>query len=120
MRELTVVKANGARAPFDRDKLARSLTTALSKRPVGAEPVERLVSAIASHLEATGWSEIPSSYIGELAMEGLYVTDTVAYIRYASVYWDFDAPDDFAAIARRRGPADLTLAAMGRAGTAEA
>src|SRR6185503_1062836 len=86
LRELTVIKRNGRRVPFDRDKLARSLQIALRKRPVEAERVERVINSIVRQLESSGESEIPSEQVGALAMEALAELDQVAYVRFASVY----------------------------------
>ena len=96
LRELTILKRSGRRAPFDRDKLARSLSVALRKRPVEPERVERMISAITRQLESMGETELPSSTIGELIMKHLKQLDDVAYVRYASVYRDFKETDDFA------------------------
>jgi transcriptional repressor NrdR len=100
LRDLTVVKsgANGAegrREPFERDKLVRSVSTAARKRPINAAQIERLVSGIQRQLETQGDAEIPSQRIGELVMEGLKGLDSVAYIRFASVYKDFREARDF-------------------------
>lgn len=95
LRELTVVKSNGERRPFDRDKVARSLTIALRKRPVDPEIVEKTVNRIVQQLESQGESEIPTSHIGEMVMEELIAIDKVAYIRYASVYRNFREAKDF-------------------------
>ena len=95
LRELTVVKKNGRRAPFDRDKLVRSVEVALRKRAVAAERVERMVNGIVRQLESSGESEIPSDLIGHLAMEGLKNLDEVAYVRFASVYQNFNDSEDF-------------------------
>ena len=99
LRELTGVKSNGAREPFDRDKLVRSLAVALRKRPVEPVRLERLVSGIQRQLETAGEAEITAARIGELAMEGLKALDSVAYIRFASVYRDFAEARDFEAFA---------------------
>ena len=96
LRELTILKRSGRRAPFDRDKLARSLSVALRKRPVEPERVERMISTIVRQLESMGETELPSSTIGELIMKHLKQLDDVAYVRYASVYRDFKETDDFA------------------------
>ena len=96
LRELTIVKRSGRRTPFDREKLVRSISIALRKRPVDPERLERMVSAIARQLESRGDSEIPSSVIGELVMKALKAVDEVAYVRYASVYRDFRETQDFA------------------------
>ncbi len=95
LRELTVVKKNGRRMPFDRDKLNRSFQIALRKRPVEPERVERMISGIVRRLESIGESEIPSDLIGEMVMEGLASLDTVAYVRFASVYKNFREARDF-------------------------
>ena len=95
LRELMVVKRSGRRTPFDRDKLARSVSVALRKRPVDAERVERMVSGIVRQLESLGESEIKSEQIGELVMEGLRNLDDVAYVRFASVYKNFREAKDF-------------------------
>jgi transcriptional repressor NrdR len=96
LRELTILKRSGRRTPFDRDKLARSLSIALRKRPVEPERVERMISTITRQLESMGETELPSSTIGELIMKHLKQLDDVAYVRYASVYRDFRETEDFA------------------------
>ena len=96
LRELMILKRNGRRAPFDRDKLERSLNVALRKRPVQAEQVEHLVSRITRQLESLGETEIPSSVVGDFIMKALKGVDEVAYVRYASVYKDFRHTGDFA------------------------
>jgi transcriptional repressor NrdR len=95
LRELTVLKRNGRRVPFDRDKLSRSLAIALRKRPVEPERVEQLVSKIVRELESLGESEVTSETIGEAVMEHLRALDDVAYVRFASVYRNFREPKDF-------------------------
>jgi transcriptional repressor NrdR len=99
LRELTVVKSGGAegarREPFDRDKLLRSLAIATRKRPVDPLRLEKLVSGIQRQLETTGEGEVSSKRIGELVMEGLKALDSVAYIRFASVYRDFSEARHF-------------------------
>ncbi|MBK1623587.1 transcriptional regulator NrdR [Afifella marina] len=95
LRELTVVKKSGRRVPFDRDKLMRSVQVAVRKRDVDPDRVERMVSGIVRQLESRGESEIPSSDIGILLMEGLRRLDDVAYVRFASVYRDFREAKDF-------------------------
>ena len=95
LRELTVVKKNGQREPVDRDKLARSMATALRKRPVEPERVERVINGIVRRLESSGESEIPASAVGELVMEALANLDQVAYVRFASVYRNFREAKDF-------------------------
>jgi transcriptional repressor NrdR len=98
LRDLVVVKKSGRRAPFDRDKLMRSLELALRKRPVEPERVERMVNGIVRQLESSGETDIESSRIGELVIEGLKSLDPVAYVRFASVYRDFREARDFNAI----------------------
>ena len=95
LRELVVVKKNGQRAPFDRDKLLRSIMIAVRKRPIGEERVERVVNSITRRLESSGETEIPSSQIGQLVMEALASLDPVAYVRFASVYKNFRETRDF-------------------------
>ena len=97
LRELTVIKKNGRRVPFDRDKLARSIQTALRKRPVDGERVERIVNGIVRQLEASGDIDVSSGQLGELVMETLREVDAVAYVRFASVYRDFRETRDFEA-----------------------
>jgi len=95
LRELTVIKRNGRRVPFDRDKLMRSLQIALRKRPVDPDQIEQMVSKIVRELESQGESEISSETIGETVMEHLRALDDVAYVRFASVYRNFREPKDF-------------------------
>lgn len=99
LRELTVLKSSGDRRIFDRDKIARSIELALRKRPFAQEQIEQVVSRIVKKLETLGEPEIPTKLIGELVMEELKALDTVAYIRFASVYKDFSEAKDFQAIA---------------------
>jgi transcriptional repressor NrdR len=95
LRELWVLKSESRREPFDRDKLLRSVAIATRKRPVEQAQIERLVSGIQRQLETTGDSEIPAQRIGEMIMEALKGLDSVAYIRFASVYKDFREARDF-------------------------
>ena len=95
LRELTVVKSEGRREAFEREKLERSVTIACRKRPIDPAKIERLVSGIQRQLETSGESEVSAATIGELVMEGLKSLDGVAYIRFASVYRDFTEPRDF-------------------------
>lgn len=95
LRELSVIKTNGRRVPFDRDKLMRSVQIALRKRPVDSDRIERFVSGIVRRLESMGESEVKSSAIGKLVMEGLRSMDDVAYVRFASVYRNFREAKDF-------------------------
>jgi transcriptional repressor NrdR len=98
LRDLTVIKKDGEREPFDRDKLARSIAIACRKRDIPAERLDRLISSIQRQLETRG-DEVKASEIGEAVMDGLKALDHVAYIRFASVYKDFSEPGDFAEIA---------------------
>jgi transcriptional repressor NrdR len=98
LRDLTVIKKDGEREPFDREKLARSLAIACRKRDIPAERLDRLISSIQRQLETRG-DEVKASEIGEAVMDGLKALDHVAYIRFASVYKDFSEPGDFAEIA---------------------
>jgi transcriptional repressor NrdR len=95
LRELFVVKSENKKEPFDREKLLRSVSIAARKRPVEPVRLEKLVSSIQRQLETQGENEIPSKRIGELVMEGLKEMDSVAYIRFASVYKDFREARDF-------------------------
>jgi transcriptional repressor NrdR len=98
LRELMVVKRNGRRAPFDRDKLQHSVDVALRKRAVSLERIERMINGIVRQLESQGDADIPTQRIGELVMEGLKGLDDVAYVRFASVYRNFREARDFNAI----------------------
>jgi transcriptional repressor NrdR len=103
LRELTVLKKNGERRIFDRDKLMRSLGIALRKRPVTPEQTEQLATRITQKLESIGESEIPTAMIGKAVMEELQKIDSVAYIRFASVYRDFTEAKDFEDIVEELG-----------------
>lgn len=96
LREITVVKRDGKRTAFERDKLVRSISIALRKRPVSTEQLDQLVSGIVRKLESSGETEMSSSDIGQLVMDSLRAVDPVGYVRYASVYKDFGDPADFA------------------------
>ncbi len=98
LRELTILKRNGRRVPFDRDKLMRSVSVAMRKRPVEPERIERMVSGIVRQLESMGESEVPAELVGQLVMEGLLTLDQVAYVRFASVYKNFREAKDFEAL----------------------
>ena len=89
IRELTVIKKNGRRTPFDREKLAKSFFTALKKRPIDQETIEKVVSRITRELEELGQTEVQSGVIGKKVMEALKDLDKIAYVRYASVYTNF-------------------------------
>jgi transcriptional repressor NrdR len=97
LRELTVVKSDGRRVPFDAEKLSRSIRIALRKRPVQEDRIDRVVNGIVRQLEAAGEADIASSQIGELVMDTLKDVDEVAYVRFASVYRDFREAKDFEA-----------------------
>jgi transcriptional repressor NrdR len=106
LRELTIVKRSGRRTPFEREKLVRSVSLAMRKRPIDPERVERMVSAIVRQLESRGETELPSTVVGELVMKALKSLDDVAYVRYASVYRDFRHTDDFAHFLSAEGLAE--------------
>jgi transcriptional repressor NrdR len=111
LRELVVIKRNGRRVPFDRDKLMRSVQVALRKRNIEPERVEQFVSKIVRDLESLGESEVSSETIGEMVMEHLRNLDDVAYVRFASVYRNFREPKDFeTAIAELSGEEDKSAA----------
>ena len=95
LRDLTVIKKDGKREVFNRDKLANSILTALRKRKVDTERVEKLISGIVRRLESSGEIDIPSHMIGQLVMESLSEIDQVAYVRFASVYKNFREVQDF-------------------------
>ena len=95
LRDLTIVKRDGRRVPFDRDKLTRSIGIAFQKRSVSQERLEQLVSSIVRNLENRNDAEISSQTVGKLVMDGLKAIDSIAYIRYASVYRDFREVKDF-------------------------
>jgi transcriptional repressor NrdR len=94
-RELTVVKNNGQKEPFDRDKIAKSINISLRKRPIDSESIEKFISKIVRNLEGMGENEIPTSTIGKIIMTGLANLDQVAYVRFASVYRNFKEAKDF-------------------------
>tara|TARA_E500000178_G_scaffold336859_1_gene375374 strand:- start:870 stop:1331 length:462 start_codon:yes stop_codon:yes gene_type:complete len=95
LRDLTVIKKDGKRTPFNRDKLANSIIVALRKRKVDADRIEKLISGIVRRLESSGEVDIPSQMIGKLVMESLSEIDQVAYVRFASVYKNFREVKDF-------------------------
>ena len=95
LRELTVIKDDGRREPFEREKLVRSLKLALRRRPVDVETIERSASSIVRQLESLGESDITTKKIGEFAMAALFPLDSVVYVRYASVYKNFHEVDDY-------------------------
>ncbi|MBF0562331.1 MAG: transcriptional repressor NrdR [Alphaproteobacteria bacterium] len=104
LRELQVVKKNGQRIPFDREKVRRSIAIAARKRPVAEARIERIVSGIQRRLEGSGESEIASQKIGEMVMEALQDLDPVAYVRFASVYRNFLEARDFEAFVETLDP----------------
>ena len=95
LRDLTVLKSNGQRETFDRDKILQSMSIALRKRPVDQDRIERIVNGIVRRLESSGESEIPTKLIGELVMDALAALDPVGYVRFASVYRNFREARDF-------------------------
>jgi transcriptional repressor NrdR len=95
LRDLVVLKSDDRREPFDREKLMRSISVATRKRPIDPVRIEKLVSGIQRQLETSGDPEIRAQQIGEMVMEGLKGLDSVAYIRFASVYKDFTEAKDF-------------------------
>ena len=95
LREILVVKTNDGREPFDRQKIEQSVTLACRKRGVSEERIDQLVSGIQRQIETLGESEVPTKVIGEMVMDGLRQLDSVAYIRFASVYRDFGEAKDF-------------------------
>ena len=108
LRDLIVLKKSGSRSPFDRDKLARSLSIALRKRPVDPDRIERMVNVIQRRLETSGDPEVSSQLIGEYVMEGLATLDKVAYVRFASVYRNFREAKDFEEFIDSMGGGDST------------
>lgn len=111
LRELTVIKRDGERAHFDRDKLKRSITIATRKRGVEEDRIERIVNGVVREIEISGETEIETRRLGRLAMERLAELDEVAYVRFASVYEDFaDARDFEQFIARLAGQRDKDAA----------
>jgi transcriptional repressor NrdR len=106
LRELTILKRSGRRSPFDREKLARSISIATRKRPVDQERVDRMINGIVRQLESMGETELPSSAVGEMVMKALKALDDVAYVRYASVYRDFRETSDFARFLGQEGLSD--------------
>ena len=94
-RELIIVKKNGRKSPFDRDKLSKSIYIALKKRPIDTDTVEKFITNISRKMEELGQSEISSNTIGTMVMDGLKELDPVAYVRFASVYRNFREEKDF-------------------------
>ena len=109
LRDLVVAKKNGKREPFDRDKLERSIRIAMQKRPIEAERLDQMISGIVRRLESLGDVDVPSDTIGAIVMETLARIDTVAYVRFASVYKNFQEADDFEEfVSELRPPATST------------
>jgi transcriptional repressor NrdR len=106
LRELTILKRSGRRAPFEREKLVRSISTAARKRPVDPERLERMVNGIVRQLESMGETELASNVVGDMVMKALKTLDDVAYVRYASVYRDFRQTEDFARFLNDEGLAE--------------
>ena len=101
LREITIVKRNGRRSIFDRDKLERSFEIALRKREVDTDDVARAINKIVRQLEGYADGDVPSEKVGELVMSSLHVLDQVAYVRYASVYRNFREAKDFEAFVEK-------------------
>jgi transcriptional repressor NrdR len=106
LRELVVVKKGGVKEPFDREKVMRSISIAVRKRPVEPERVERVVNGIVRRLESLGETEIPSTVVGEMVMDALSSLDPVAYVRFASVYRNFREAKDFEDFVGKLGDKD--------------
>jgi len=107
LRDLVVLKSSGRREEFDRDKLERSIRIALQKRPVEHARMDQMISGVVRRLESTGETDVDSKLIGEIVMESLARIDTVAYVRFASVYKNFQAADDFDKFVSELRPPDL-------------
>ena len=116
LRELTVLKSGGQRAPFDRDKLLRSILIATRRRSVDPERVDRIVNGIQRRLESSGESDVPSSVIGELVMDALAGLDQVAYVRFASVYRNFREAKDFETFVEQLGGSESEPESGNKAG----
>jgi transcriptional repressor NrdR len=106
LRELVVVKSNGQREPFEREKLLRSMQISLRKRPVDQDRLERVVNGIVRRLESSGENEIATTHIGEAVMDALASLDKVAYVRFASVYRNFREAKDFETFIGKLGSED--------------
>lgn len=101
LRELIVLKRDATKTSFDRDKLTRSILTAMRKRPFTQDQIEEIVTNIVRNLENLGENEIPTTLIGKKVMEVLAKLDQVAYVRFASVYKDFREAKDFGEFLRK-------------------
>ncbi|HUS56011.1 MAG TPA: transcriptional regulator NrdR [Thermohalobaculum sp.] len=108
LRDLVVIKKNGKREDFDRDKLSRSIRIAMQKRPIEPDRIEQMISGIVRRLESMGDTDIPSDTIGAIVMESLARIDTVAYVRFASVYKNFQEADDFEEFVAELRPPDAS------------
>ena len=109
LRDLVVVKKNGKRETFDRDKLDRSVRVALQKRPIAPERIDQMVTGTVRRLESLGDTEVNSEKIGKIIMESLARIDNVAYVRFASVYKNFQTTDDFEEfVAELRPPSSMS------------
>ena len=104
LRDLVVIKTSGRREEFDRAKLERSIRISMQKRPIESERIDQMISGIVRRLESVGETDIPSSRIGEIVMESLARIDTVAYVRFASVYKNFQEAHDFEAFVNELRP----------------
>lgn len=103
LRDISVVKRDRSSQIFNRDKIYKSIAIALQKRPVTQEKIEQIVSSIVRRIETLGEAEVPSSAIGEMVMQSLQITDTVAYVRFASVYRNFTEASDFSDFVKDEG-----------------
>jgi transcriptional repressor NrdR len=108
LRDLIVIKKSGKREDFDRDKLSRSIRMAMQKRPIDPDRIEQMISGIVRRLESMGDTDIPSDTIGAIVMESLARIDTVAYVRFASVYKNFQEADDFEDFVAELRPPDTS------------
>ena len=108
LRDLVVRKTSGRREEFDRDKLERSIKIALRKRPIEPERINKMISGIVRRLESSGETDIPSKLIGETAMEALSRIDAVAFVRFASVYKNFQGANEFESFVAELRPKDLS------------
>jgi len=108
LRDLVVVKKSGKREDFERDKLSRSIRIAMQKRPIDPDRIEQMISGIVRRLESMGDTDIPSETIGAIVMESLARIDTVAYVRFASVYKNFQEADDFEEFVAELRPPDAS------------
>jgi transcriptional repressor NrdR len=106
LRDLIVIKSSGKREDFDRTKLERSIRIAMQKRPIDPERIDQMISGIVRRLESLGDTDIQSKQIGEIVMESLARIDTVAYVRFASVYRNFQSAEDFDGFMQELRPAN--------------